>query len=636
MHDRDDLSPWLPAGTDPELQARLTARLERLWPVASRALDTLYGARADWPVVRDLILDVLARKATERPVDLIALDAAREAEPDWFQQPTLVGYSTYVDRFGGTLAGVAARIGYLKELGVRALHLLPVMKVGAGPSDGGFAMCSHTEVAPRFGTTAELVALARTLRQEKISLCLDLLCNHTSSAHPWAVAAAAGDPRYAGHYLFFDTQEDTQLFAPFVGEVFPQTAPGNFSRDPVSGKWVWTTFYPYQWDLNYANPLVFADMLAVMLDLANLGAETLRLDSVAYMWKRAGTACRNLPEVHDLLAAFRALIGIAAPALLLKAEAIVETAQTTAYLGRAEGPPECQLAYNNSLMVSLWSGLADGAAGEVADLLSRLPAKPPMTSWVNYVRCHDDIGWMLLAKDRGGEGAKRAVFLSDFYAGDVPGSFARGSRFQASPGAAAHGGVGGTAALVGLEAARAGDDPAETDLAIARLLLLHALICACPGTPTLWMGDEIGLGNARGLPPGTWAAEDARALNRPFMDWTAAAHRNDPASVEGRVFQGLARLLQARATLPAFHAAHPVERRDTPHPAVLTFARSGGAVQVVANLSAVRVELPGLPADAGPDGLVDVLSGQRHEASDSLTLEPYACLWLVPAGQDRP
>ncbi len=637
-----------PAGSPPVTTARansavlpdgialpdpLRSRAERLWPVARSALARLYGDRADWDAVCTRLMWVLAQAAAARPADLKELDAAREAEPDWFQKPDLVGYSTYVDRFAGTLAGVASRIPYLKELGVRALHLLPVMRVAEGPSDGGFAMASHTEVDPRWGTTDELRSLAQALRGERISLCLDLLCNHTSAEHPWAKAAAAGDPRYSDHYIVVDAAE-VPAWEAHLGEVFPQTAPGNFTPMPGRpGKMVWSTFYPYQWDLNYANPAVFTDMLAVMLELGNLGAETLRLDSVAYMWKQPGTACRSLPQVHAILVAFRALIGIVAPALLLKAEAVVETAATTAYLGQADGPPECQLAYNNPLMIALWSALADGSADELAGLLRRLPAKPAGTSWVSYVRCHDDIGWMLLARDRGAEGAARARFLSDFYAGAMPGSFATGGLFQAGPGGSVHGGVGATAALAGLDSARASGDPAAIDHAIARILQLHALMAAMPGTPTLWMGDEIGLSGAGHLPAGTWAAEDSRALNRPFMDWAAADRRHAPASIEGRLHQGLCRILATRAALPAFHAACPVEQIETPHRAVLALARGGGAVRVLANLSGEPVHLPCVPGAGAGERLRDALGGGSVVADAPVVLEPHACVWLVPDGQ---
>jgi amylosucrase len=557
---------------------------------------------------------------------LRALDARRQDQPEWFHSPKMAGYSTYVDRFAGDLASVAARIDYLTELGINVLHLLPVMEVRDGANDGGFAMDSHTRVDPRWGSNADLNALAKTLNDAGISLTLDLLCNHTASTHPWARAAAAGDSRYSDHYLFFDSRDATLAYEASLDQVFPQTAPGNFSPLDSSGRHVWTTFYPYQWDLNYRNPVVFADMLAVMLELANMGATTLRLDSVAYLWKEPGTSCKNLPQAHALLAAFSTLVGAVAPAMLLKAEAIVDTASTTAYLGGHGRPVECHLAYNNPLMVAVWSALADGSAIELADLLEQLPPKPAHASWINYIRCHDDIGWMLLARDRGEEGAIRARFLSDFYAGLTSGSWASGDVFQSAPGSPVHGGVGMTASLAGLESARWNNDAAAIDAALDRIVLLHALAAACPGTPTLWMGDEIGLGSARDLQPETWAAEDARALNRPFMDWSAAARRHEHDSVEGRLFGAIAHVLSVRAATAAFHAGNPVTQLQVPARSVISFVRRD--VIVLANLGAEPVELDGAALLQCSGDVKDLLGSDLALNDGRLTLAPYACVWI--------
>jgi amylosucrase len=610
--------------------ADAAARIERAWPDAMACLEPLYAADARWAEAKQRVIEVLSAAARERPDWLRDLDVRRLDEPHWFHSPAMAGYSTYVDRFAGDLSGVAGRIDYLRALGINVLHLLPVMAVRDGANDGGFAMASHTGVDPRWGTNADLVDLARSLNEAGISLTLDLLCNHTASTHPWALAAAKGDSRYADHYLFFDSAEATEAYESSLDQVFPQTARGNFSPFDESGRQVWTTFYPYQWDLNYRNPLVFADMLEVMLDLSNLGATTLRLDSVAYLWKEQGTSCKNLPQTHALLAAFSALTSAVAPALLLKAEAIVETASTTAYLGGHGQLVECHLAYNNPLMVALWSALADGSASELADLLERLPPKPDHASWINYLRCHDDIGWMLLARDRGEEGAGRARFLSDFYAGQTPDSWASGDVFQSWPGAPVHGGVGMTASLAGLETALWNGDHDAATTALDRIVLLHALAAACPGTPTLWMGDEIGLLSARDLPDGTWAGEDARALNRPFMDWQAAARRCDAGAIEGRLFTAIARILSVRAATVAFHAANPVTGLSVPAPSVIGFNR-GTTVTVLANLGGRGVTL-----DCGAklplaDGSLDLLGSDVAVAGGRLTLPPLTCVWLSVA-----
>jgi amylosucrase len=611
---------------DPQTATVLLSRLESAWPVTLAALEPLYAGDPRWPEARVRLIAILAAAVAARSPALRDLDQRRIAQPYWFQNPKMVGYSTYVDRFAGNLNGVSDRIGYLQDLGVNVLHLLPIMRVRDGNNDGGFAMESHTEVDPRWGANADLEALADRLRESGISLTLDLLCNHTASTHPWARAALAGDPRYSDHYLFFDSEEETRAFGDHLDQVFPETAPGNFSKIEGSDRWVWTTFYPYQWDLNFRNPDVFADMLEAMLAVANMGAETLRLDSVAYLWKQAGTSCKNLPQTHALLQAFSALISAAAPAVLLKAEAIVEASRTTEYLGQAGGPPECQIAYNNPLMLGLWSAIADGAASELVDVFDRLPAKPAHASWINYVRCHDDIGWALLAKERGKAGQARAAFLADFYSGREPGSWAKGDLFQSTMTAHVHGGVGMTASMAGLEAALLAGDQAGEGLALARILLLHAVLAACPGTPTLWMGDEIGLMSARSLPAGTWAAEDARRQNRPFLDWQAAAMRLNGNSIEGRLFAGIKKILAVRAATPAFHASNPVEAPLAPHSDVLVFKRGQGGVTVVANFGARHVQLD--LTQFCEEGVQDRLGNCAVSPGGKLELAPYACAWL--------
>lgn len=603
--------------------AALDIRAEVHWPVAVSALRRLYGSHPEFSGTLDKVRNIALAARAARSEELRALDEARLAAPDWFMQASSIGYSAYVDRFAGRLGAVEGKLDYLRELGVTGLHLLPLMQSRAGQSDGGFAVVDHLRVDPRFGSNDDLTALSRALRARGMSLCLDLLCNHTAREHHWARKAASGDPRYKDHYLFFDRVSETSAFAPWLDEVFPLTAPGNFSHDVETGRWVWTTFYPYQWDLNYQNPLVFCDMLEVMLSLANLGADVLRLDSVAFMWKRAGTNCRNLPEVHALLEAFRALTAIAAPGLILKAEAIVETAEIAAYLGRPGAPPQCQLAYHNSLMVSAWSALADGDAREISSMLARVPAIPDGTTWTTYVRCHDDIGWGVLGRDLGAEGDARARYLSAFYAGQIPGSFARGATFQAATPDAVHGAAGSLASLAGLEAAQG--EPGTAALAVARITLLHAMTFFMPGAPVIYMGDEIGLLNDQDWESRAWAAEDCRGLHRPPMDWQAAARRHDLKAVEGQLFGALKALASARAACPALHGSAALTVMDSPDRRVLLARRdrAGQGLLLAANFSDAAVSLT-VPLRLKRN----LLDGAAQSAGGSIALAPYAVAWL--------
>src|SRR6266545_1884886 len=364
------------------------ARLRLVGPDLVEALSEVY----DEPRLDHLVRDALAAAAA-RPQSLRVLDRRREVDPGWFLRQEMVGYVCYADRFAGDLAGVGQHLDYLAELGVRYLHLMPLLRPRVGENDGGYAVADYGAVDPRLGTMADLSTLADALHEREIALCVDLVLNHTAREHAWAQAALAGDPAYRDFYLFFPDYDEPAAYERTLPEVFPGMAPGSFSR-LESGEWVWTTFHDFQWDLNWANPAVFRAMLGVLLELVNRGVDVVRLDAAPFLWKRLGTDCQNQPEAHRLLQALRALTRLAAPGCLLKAEAIVGPDQLVPYLGGHDGfRPECDLAYDNQLMVMLWSSLASRDARLAAGALARRTPSPPSAGWVTYVRCHDDIGW---------------------------------------------------------------------------------------------------------------------------------------------------------------------------------------------------------------------------------------------------
>src|SRR5262245_11186518 len=468
-------------------------RLERFFSELRDPLVALYGADPRFPAMFDGLIDAVAATARERDADLRRVDHQREITPDWLQREQAVGYVCYADRFAGTLAGVRDRIGYLRELGINYLHLMPLLAARPEPNDGGYAVTDYGAVEPALGSMDDLRALAADLRAAGISLCIDVVLNHTAREHAWAQAALAGDERRLAYYRTFPDRTEPDAYERTLPEVFPDIAPGNFSWVPELDRWVWTTFNTYQWDLDYTNPVVFCEMAEVVLHLADAGVDVLRLDAVPFLWKRKGTDCQNQPEVHQLLQALRAVGRIAAPAVAFKAEAIVSPAQLVTYLGagRHEGK-ECDLAYNNVLMALLWSSLASGRVDLMTHVLDGMPAVPPGAGWVTYVRCHDDIGWTITPEDAAAVGQDAHLhrrFLSDFYAGEFAGTFARGARFQPDEATGEARTSGMTASLAGLDAG--GDD----ELAIRRVLLLYAVAFAHGGLPLICMGDELGLGH---------------------------------------------------------------------------------------------------------------------------------------------
>ena len=629
-------------GLEPDLREAVVARLVQREADIVEPLGRLYGHRDDFEAWLDRLLAVVARGAARRPAELRALDAARLAEPDWFQRPRMISYMAYVDRFAGDLAGVTDKIGYLQELGVTYLHLLAVLKPRPGDSDGGYAIADYRQVDPALGGMADLEALARALREAGISLCLDFACNHTAREHHWAQRALAGDPTYQDYYHLFADRTLPDAFEQTLVDIFPTTAPGSFTHVPDMDRWVWTTFYDFQWDLNYTNPSVFADMLDAMVFLANHGVDVLRLDSAAFMWKRLGTDCRNQPETHDILRAFRALMGVVAPAVLLKAEAIVPSHHLTRYLGSGRwANKECQLTYHTTLMLLLWACLAEGDAARATGTLRQMAPIPAGTAWIAYARCHDDIGWAVLeAETDCGElfGHDYVRFVSDFYAGRLAGSFARGENFQVSRGHDVHGTNGMLASLAGLEAALADGDGRAVDLAVRRILLLFAVLYAFGGIPLIYMGDEVGLLNDPGYCDDPELAHEGRWLHRPFMDWSLAAGRGEPSSPAGRLFDGLRRLAAVRRATPVLHAGSARVTVETGNSHVLGFVReqAGDRLLVLANFAATpqALQAADLTALGFAGRLCDRLTKGHWPAGAPLALEPYQVLWLAPDGGD--
>ena len=597
------------------LSSATERRLQALGPRLRRQLERLYGSTglAIWPRLEA----ILRARAGERSAALVALDDARLADPDWFVTPDMLGYSTYVDRFAGTVDGLIDHVDHLESLGIRYLHLLALLKARTGDSDGGFAVADYLAVEPRLGTMDDVERLAARLRDGRISLCVDLALNHTADDHHWAQAARAGDPHYQAFYHVVDAA-DAQAFEAGLLQVFPTTAPGNFTPVPEMGGSVWTTFYPFQWDLNWANPEVMLAIVDTMLQLANHGFEAFRLDSIAFLWKELGTDCRNRPQAHFIVRALRAALDIVAPATLLKAEAIVPTALVPPYFGADEGAdwdggfePECHLVYNNSLMVAGWVALAEQSAALPHAIVEASGGLPRGANWLSYARCHDDIGWGAVIGDLAGidpEPVARLKTAARFLEGNDD-SWARGEPFQ-SDGSVLHGSNGTMASLAGLEAAA---DDAAREMAFRRIALLNALSIASGGLATTYMGDEAGLLNDNGYHDDPARAHEGRWLHRPVMDWTAL---DGMAAV--RIAGDLEALRTARVASGGAGAPTAM-----PSDAVALLAIGCGTDRVLLNFSAEPVETHGL------DGWHDRLS-DKH-LGDAVVIAPWSVVWAGPA-----
>ncbi|PNY80479.1 alpha-amylase family protein [Deinococcus koreensis] len=614
-------------------------RLDRYGPDLQGSLRAVYGEQRTARLLDDL-LPVLLHAFHTRPADLKKLDEARLLRPDWLQEPEMIGYVAYADRFAGTLKGVGEHLDYLTGLGVRYLHLMPLLKPRDGENDGGYAVADYRAVRDDLGSMDDLSALARDLRGRGISLVLDLVLNHVAQEHEWAVRARAGDPQYRDYFHLFPDRTVPDAYEQTLPEVFPEFAPGNFTWNESARAWVWTTFNTYQWDLNWGNPDVFREFVDIILHLANRGVEVFRLDAIAFMWKRLGTDSQNQPEVHHLAQALRACARIVAPAVAFKAEAIVSPADLIHYLGTGEHHGKVSdMAYHNSLMVQIWSSLASRDVRLMTAALQAFPPKPTSTTWGMYVRCHDDIGWAISDADAarvGLDGAAHRHFLSDFYSGEFPGSFARGLVFQYNPDTGDRRISGSGASLAGLEAALESGDEVATSHAVGRLLLAHAVVLGFGGVPLLYMGDELALLNDEGYGDTPEHAADNRWVHRPRMDWAKAeAVQADPASPAGQVNAGLRHLIRVRQGLPHLHASVESVALHSPDPCVLLLRRDHprGRFLAVYNFSEHRIQFPAhMLRDALGEFAQDHLTGNGLSLyRPTVTLEPYRALWLTPA-----
>lgn len=617
--------------TDPAEWDAYLSRLQRNFPRLFDRLHALYGQHYDFFYHLESILASATEMWLARPAELKALDAMREMDPHWYQSHRMVGAMCYVDLFGGDLKGMRERIPYLSELGITYLHLMPLFKVPAGDHDGGYAVSSFREVNPALGTMENLAALATELRHHGISLVLDFVFNHTSDEHEWARRALEGDEEYQEYYRMYPDRTTPDAFEQHLQEVFPEEHPGAFTYRNRIRKWVWTTFHNYQWDLNYENPAVFNRMLEEMLFLANQGVEILRLDAVAFLWKRLGTDCQNLPEAHWLIQAFNAVMSIAAPAVAFKSEAIVHPDEVGKYISLEE----CPLSYNPQLMALLWESLATRDVRVLQQAMQRRFAIPAGCAWVNYARCHDDIGWAFSNDDVAAAGfdpAEHRRFITRFYTGRYAGSFARGAPFQenAQTGDAR---ISGTcASLAGLERALEEHSEQETAFAVRRILLIHGIIMTIGGIPLIYLGDEIGMLNDYDYDQDPDKIGDSRWLHRARFDWERAEQRRDSAGVVGRLHQGLLRLIQLRQQNLAFTRAE-TEFADTGNRHVFGFFRTHDqhSVLVLANFSEheQRLEARRLRLMGMRKTMVDLLAGRTITAAQELVLEPYQLLVLA-------
>ena len=532
----------------------------------------------------DYFLTMLHNNYKERKKSLRELDEAREVVPDWYKDGGLLGMLMYTQCFAGDLKGVRKHLPYIQECGVNYVHLMPLLESPAGRSDGGYAVSDFRKVEPALGTMEDLEALADACHRRGMSVCLDFVMNHTSEDHEWAKRARAGEKEYQDRYFFFDNWKIPNEFEETVPQVFPQTAPGNFSWCEEAQKVVMTTFYPYQWDLNYCNPTVFNDMTENMLNLCNKGVDVIRLDAVPYIWKKLGTNCRNLPEVHTLVRLMRMATEVVCPGTLLLGEVVMEPSKVVPYFGTVD-KPECQILYNVTTMASTWHTVATHDVRLLRHQLETVFALPRQYTFLNYLRCHDDIGWGLdydFLRNFGMEEVAHKRFLNDYFRGYICDSDARGELYNDDPRLGDARLCGTTASLCGVEASIYEEDEAKMYRTVGYDLMLHAFLFTQSGIPVLYSGDEIAQLNDYSYHEDPLKWDDSRYLHRGAMDWELAKNRNNPKTSQGVMFQGLKKLEQIRGEHVVFDDSADVWIVETYNDHVLGIGRYKGGEKLIA------------------------------------------------------
>jgi len=609
-------------------------RLGQNFPRLYDLMKTVYLDRDDLDQVLETLVQTLIDCYRERPERLKKKDGERLDDPEWYQSEKMVGMACYVDLFAQDLRSLQQKIPYLSELGITYLHLMPLYKSPEGDSDGGYAVSDYRTVAPALGTMGDLRDLAEALSNAGISLVLDFVFNHTSDEHEWALAARAGDPEYSDFYYLFGDRSVPDAYETTLREIFPQVRRGSFTYLEDVDKWVWTTFNDFQWDLNYSNPVVFCSIVGEMLYLANAGADVLRLDALAFIWKELGTSCENRPHAHKLIQAFNCCLQIAAPAVVFKSEAIVHPDDVVKYIG----PDECQLSYNPLLMALVWNSLATRKTRLLNQSLSHRFAIHPDCAWVNYARGHDDIGWTFDDGDAaamGINGYDHRIFLNRFYTGEFAGSFATGLGFQFNPEDGDCRVCGSLASLAGLEQALNSGDEYLVDMSVARILLIHGIILSIGGIPLLYAGDELAMLNDYSFRQDDTRQHDERWVNRPKITGEALAQAARRGTVQNKINSALRKMIELRKANPIFGDArtHIVPTRNE-HLFIYQRIRTGsGALTVICNFSdhAQVVDREDLQLIGPVANAVELLSDDRVDLSiaEELNLAPLQFMWLL-------
>jgi len=592
----------------------------------------MYGQNSKFNEAREQLDNIIQTYKNSRSIDLKNLDK----QQDWYFKSDIIGMTLYIDLFAKDFKGLVEKIDYFKELGITLIHLMPLLKARDGENDGGYAVEDYQDVNPQFGTLTDLIETITVFRENHIFLCIDYVINHVAKEHQWAKAALSGNKDMQDMFIMYGSNEIPNRFNQTVPEVLPVKSPGNFTYFPEIKKYVFTSFSEFQWDLNFKNPFVFNGMVENMLYLANLGINMIRLDAIPFMWKELDTSCRNLPKIHLLLEMLNLIKTAVCPSVALLGEAIVEPHEIVKYFG-SDQHIECEIMYNANLMVDIFNSFATRDA-RLISLDANLHKIPNSGTWMNYVRCHDDIGWGFnerAIESMGFNPFMHKQFLINFYGGNFPNSFSTGEDYQYNPLTRDARTNGTLASLLGLEQGLKSNNLPSIETAIQRINLAHSIILFYRGFPLIYSGDEIATLNDQSFKNDHSKKNEGRWLHRPYFDWNRANRRHLKGTNEYDVYQTLKVLIEIRKANQFFDGRSIQYSLQSNDHAILCLARvfqnetffglfNFSENQKIFNLKQIKDSISSKVYE-------NIINGKQYDFSThELLLAPYEYIWAKP------
>lgn len=593
----------------------------------------LYGHLPEAEMIFQEIIQTLFDTYQDRRKDLKERDQAKLTKETWFADNELMGMSLYVDQFAGKLKEMPKKLDYLEELGVNYLHLMPLFESPRGESDGGYAVSNFRKVDPRFGSLEDLEKFQQEMQKRGMYLMIDIVLNHTSHHHEWAKLAKLGEKEYQDYFYFYKNREIPDQMDKTMPEIFPESSPGSFTYVKELDQWVMSVFHSYQWDLNYKNPVVLNAMLKNIFFYANMGVDVLRIDAPAFIWKEMGTTCQNLPQAHQLLRFIRLCVEVSTPGMALLGEAIVGPHQIMEYFGTGRFTAhECDIAYNATQMAVQWDALATQDTRIMLEAQKVLIHKPKGATWINYTRCHDDIGLGFddyMIENVGYTPFLHRSFLKEYYSGAWDESPAMGALFAINPKTNDARISGSLASLCGLEKALELRDNQMVDESIRKILMMQAQSFFLGGIPIIFYGDELGYINDYSYLDDPGKAYDNRWMHRPVIDWKKNELRKKLGSIENRVFSGTQKLIQIRKQEAAFTDNKNITWLPSLHRSVVGYTKTGkNTIHCLFNYAKSPVTINLKELFPKKKTMVDCWSGEKISVKEK-EFQPYEFILLV-------